>query len=164
MGNSKSGVRAYPIHQDLKPPDFKIDEYNHHRILHNGPSHSCIKLPLKLTITQDHISDSTRTCHVHDKMRLRKPHLKESLPIKLCLLCDRAFCVDHKGKEEGVCEINHVTYYRNHPAAQEYLYRKYEDWEMDQKRMQVEDDWISGDEGVLERKEKGGKMERKSDG
>ncbi|KAG6989901.1 hypothetical protein G7Y79_00061g092880 [Physcia stellaris] len=25
------------------------------------------------------------------------------------------FCERHKGKEEGVCETNHVSYYRNHP-------------------------------------------------
>ncbi|CEL05807.1 hypothetical protein ASPCAL06921 [Aspergillus calidoustus] len=68
------------------------------------------------------------SCHVHDKMRLRKPHLKDTRPIQLCVLCNRSFCVDHKGKEDGVCEINHETYYRNHPAAQKYLYRSYEDW------------------------------------
>ncbi|KAL5040863.1 hypothetical protein BDW71DRAFT_201829 [Aspergillus fruticulosus] len=60
-------------------------------------------------------------------MRLRKPHLKDTL----CVLCSRPFCVDHKGKENGVSEINHETYYRNHPATQKYLYRTYEDWKKD---------------------------------
>ena len=32
-----------------------------------------------------------------------------------CLLCNKKFCERHKGKEEGVCETNHVSYYRNHP-------------------------------------------------
>jgi hypothetical protein len=90
-------------------------------------------------------------------MRLRKPHLKDSLPTKICLLCERAFCVDHKGKEEDVCEINHETYYRNHPAAQEYLYRKYEDWQRDGEDMMVDE--MSGDEVVVGRKENGRKTE-----
>jgi hypothetical protein len=71
-------------------------------------------------------------------MRLRKPHLKDNLPTQLCLLCNRAFCVDHKGKEDGVCEINHETYYRNHPAAQECLYRTYEDWKRDSEQVMVD--------------------------
>jgi hypothetical protein len=84
-------------------------------------------------------------------MRLRKPHLKDTLPTQLCLLCNRAFCVDHKGKEDGVCEINHETYYRNHPAAQEYLYRTYEDWKKDQEQMIIDE--MSGNEGEEKRKE-----------
>ncbi|KAJ5279339.1 hypothetical protein N7478_004711 [Penicillium angulare] len=52
-------------------------------------------------------------CHVHNGMREAKPYLEDNLPNQLCLLCTRAFCVDHKGKEDGVCEINHVTCYRN---------------------------------------------------
>jgi hypothetical protein len=77
-------------------------------------------------------------------MRLRKLHLEDNLPTQICLLCDRAFCVDHKGKEEGVCEINHETYYRNHPANQKYLYRKYEDWKKDYIQMMIDE--ASGDE------------------
>ncbi|PVH70652.1 hypothetical protein DL98DRAFT_521501 [Cadophora sp. DSE1049] len=92
-------------------------------------------------------------------MRLKKPHLKDNPPTQLCLLCDRAFCVDHKGKEEDVCEINHETYYRNHPAAQKYLYRTYEDWESGYKQMMVDE--TSGDERevVVGRKENDGKAE-----
>lgn len=93
-------------------------------------------------------------------MRLKKPHLKDSLPTQLCLLCDRAFCVDHKGKEEGVCEINHETYYRNHPAAQGYLYRTYEDWKRDYKQMMVDETWGDEKEVVVGQKENG----RKTDG
>jgi hypothetical protein len=80
-------------------------------------------------------------------MRLRKPHLKDNLPTQLCLLCNRAFCVDHKGKEDGVCEINHETYYRNHPATQEYLYRTYEDWKEDSEQVMVDE--MSGNEGEV---------------
>ena len=92
-------------------------------------------------------------------MRLRKPHLKDNLPTHLCLLCDRPFCVDHKGKQEGVCEINHETYYRNHPAEQKSLYRTYEDWEKDYEQMMVDE--ASGDdrEVVVGRKKTGGKAE-----
>jgi hypothetical protein len=87
-------------------------------------------------------------------MRLRKPHLKDTLPTQLCLLCDRTFCVDHKGKEDGVCEINHETYYRNHPAAQKYLYRTYEDWKGESEQMMIDE--MSGNEGevVVGRKER----------
>lgn len=78
-------------------------------------------------------------------MRLKKPHLQDTLPTQICLLCDRAFCVDHKGKEDGVCEINHRTYYHNHPAAQNYLYRTYEDWKKDYTEMMADE--MSGNEG-----------------
>lgn len=78
-------------------------------------------------------------------MRLRKPHLEDTLPTQLCLLCNRAFCVDHKGKQEGVCEINHETYYLKHPKDQEYLYRSYEDWKKDYDQKILDE--MSGDDG-----------------
>jgi hypothetical protein len=87
-------------------------------------------------------------------MRLKNPQLKDTLPTQLCLLCDRAFCVDHKGKEDGVCEINHETYYRNHPAARKHLYRTYEDWQKDNEQMMIDE--ASDNEGkvvVVVRKE-----------
>jgi hypothetical protein len=68
-----------------------------------------------------------KSCHVHDRVRFRKTHLKDNLPNKTRLLCNRAFCVDHKETEEGVCEINHESYYRNHPGDQKILYRMYEE-------------------------------------
>jgi hypothetical protein len=113
----------------------------------------------RLKIPQDHISDDAGPCHVHNRMRLRKPHLKDNLPTQLCLLCNRAFCVDHKGKQEGVCEINHETYYRNHPGDQKYLYRRYEDWKKDYDQKMVDE--TSGDDGemVVERKENSRKAE-----
>ncbi|CDM30538.1 unnamed protein product [Penicillium roqueforti FM164] len=82
---------------------------------------------------------SAGSCHVHDRMRLRKPHLKDNLPTQLCLLCNRAFCIDHEGKEDGVCEINHETYYRNHPDKQEYLFRTYGEWEKECEKMKADD-------------------------
>ena len=72
-------------------------------------------------------------------MRLRKPELKDKLPKQLCLLCDRPFCIDHKGSEDGVCEINHETYYRNHPALHGRLYRTYEDWRKDHEQIMADD-------------------------
>jgi hypothetical protein len=98
-------------------------------------------------------------------MRLRKPDLKGKLPNQLCLLCDRPFCVDHKGKEDGTCEINHETYYRNHPALQGHIYRTYEDWEKDYEQMTIDE--ASGDEsGMPEVRalEKGGDGEGKHNG
>ncbi|KAL3473604.1 hypothetical protein BJX99DRAFT_233193 [Aspergillus californicus] len=68
-------------------------------------------------------------------MRERKPYLRDKLPTQLCVLCNRSFCVDHKGKEDGVCEINHLSYYRNHPAAQGHLYRTYGEWLKDHEQM-----------------------------
>ena len=32
----------------------------------------------------------------------------------MCLLCARPHCEIHKGKEESICEINHVTYFNSH--------------------------------------------------
>jgi hypothetical protein len=96
-------------------------------------------------------------------MRLKKPHLKDNLPTQLCLLCNRAFCVDHKGQEKGVCEINHETYYRNHPAAQEYLYRTYQDWERDYKQMMANEKLGDEREVVGGRRENGGKGKRIDD-
>jgi hypothetical protein len=93
-------------------------------------------------------------------MRLRKPDLKDNLPTLLCLLCNRPFCVDHKGEKDGVCEINHETYYRKHPAAQKYLHRTYEDYERDYEEMMIDE--MSGDERkamARRRKENGGKAE-----
>lgn len=68
-------------------------------------------------------------------MRARKPHLKDNGPRQLCLLCNRYFCADHKGNKEGVCEINHETYYRNHPEMQRHLYATYEDFKRDYDEM-----------------------------
>ncbi|KAL5332130.1 hypothetical protein BJX70DRAFT_408478 [Aspergillus crustosus] len=78
-----------------------------------------------------------KSCHVHDRMRLRKPYPKDTLPIQLYILCNHPFCVNHKGKEDGVCEINHKIYYQNHPATQKYLYRTYEDWKKDSDKMMI---------------------------
>lgn len=44
-----------------------------------------------------------------------------------------------------MCEINHETYYRNHPEYKECLYRTYEDWKKDNEQMMV--DKMSGKEG-----------------
>ena len=32
-----------------------------------------------------------------------------------CLLCNRSFCPIHKGQWDHVCNINHSTYYHEHP-------------------------------------------------
>lgn len=51
-------------------------------------------------------------CYVCIQVAQRQPQLPQYGPSKLCLLCDNLFCAKHKGKDEGVCEINHETYYR----------------------------------------------------
>ncbi|KAH7193880.1 uncharacterized protein B0J16DRAFT_86859 [Fusarium flagelliforme] len=107
----------------------------------------------------DHISDDAGPCHVHNRMRLRKPHLKDNLPNQLCLLCNRAFCVDHKGKQERVCEINHESYYLNHPGDQKYLYRRYEDWKKDNDQKMVDETsmgrWWLGEKKTVRKVEVG---------
>lgn len=34
---------------------------------------------------------------------------------KQCLLCNRPFCATHKGHFENTCEVNHSSYYHDHP-------------------------------------------------
>lgn len=63
-------------------------------------------------------------------MRSRNPHLQDALPNKQCLLCNRPYCVSHKGTRDGICEINHWTYKYRHPDAAN-IYRTYEDWRKD---------------------------------
>ena len=82
-------------------------------------------------------------------MRVRKPYLQDTLPIELCVLCNRPFCANHKGIRDGVCEIDHVTYYYKHPDA-ENIYRTYEDW-----RSNVEE-WEGGEDGERRTRELGG--------
>lgn len=72
-------------------------------------------------------------------MRLRKPYLKDTLPTQLCVLCNRYYCVDHKGIEDGVCEINHATYYEKHPALRNHIYRTYGAWEVCHKHVTTEE-------------------------
>lgn len=52
----------------------------------------------------------TTDCYVCLQMQLRKPQLKQDGPSTTCLLCNNPFCETHKGGDEGVCEIDHVTY------------------------------------------------------
>ncbi|ORY99749.1 hypothetical protein BCR41DRAFT_363689 [Lobosporangium transversale] len=63
-------------------------------------------------------------CHICSKMAMRKgvaKHYQE--PVRHCMLCNKMFCDSHKSPSqptdgdggEGVCEINHSTYYRKRP-------------------------------------------------
>ena len=56
---------------------------------------------------------SSNDCHVCIRMDERKPCLQTG-DSALCLLCNRVYCERHKGKEDDVCEINHVKYYTKH--------------------------------------------------
>jgi hypothetical protein len=58
-------------------------------------------------------SYSDPDCHICERMAETKSITQEG-DAALCLLCDRLYCEKYKGKEEGVCEINHLTYYRKH--------------------------------------------------
>ncbi|KLU91052.1 hypothetical protein MAPG_09576 [Magnaporthiopsis poae ATCC 64411] len=57
-------------------------------------------------------------CHVCDRMRTAKSgkHADRRTvgPVEDCILCARQFCHEHRGKDQGVCEINHQTYWENH--------------------------------------------------
>jgi hypothetical protein len=89
---------------------------------------------------------------------LKKPYLKDRLPNQLCHLCDQAFCINHKRKEEGVCEINHETYYKNHPGAQYNIYRMYKEWKRDYKEIKLEETSSNKREIVVIPKEISGKV------
>lgn len=54
-------------------------------------------------------------------MRKRPKHanLVSPEPIQTCILCDKDYCDMHKGSSHRVCEINHATYWRNHPEKQD---------------------------------------------
>ena len=58
-------------------------------------------------------------CFICDRMQTRNPtkhgELATKGSISTCLLCNRKFCESHKGGSDGTCEINHATYYKNHP-------------------------------------------------
>lgn len=58
---------------------------------------------------------SFEVCFVCQRMRDRqnKRPISKGL-IKHCSLCRRFYCENHKSREEGVCEINHQTYYFRH--------------------------------------------------
>jgi hypothetical protein len=65
--------------------------------------------------------DEYEECFVCERMRERKPVKSEGI-LQTCLLCDRDFCEMHKGTELQVCEINHISYYRNHPQLHDGIY------------------------------------------
>ncbi len=52
-------------------------------------------------------------CHVCLEMAQGKPLKQQLTPAKTCQLCSNHFCENHKGKDSGVCEIEHETYYNN---------------------------------------------------
>jgi hypothetical protein len=52
-------------------------------------------------------------------MRTKNPkkhrNLQPTGDIQTCLLCARPYCEAHKSQgADGVCEVNHATYYSNH--------------------------------------------------
>lgn len=59
---------------------------------------------------QQDMTDPSINCYVCSRMRQRKPEWKQAGLSRICLLCNNPFCDKHKGKDDGVCEINHVTY------------------------------------------------------
>ncbi|KAL2068380.1 hypothetical protein VTL71DRAFT_16478 [Oculimacula yallundae] len=79
--------------------------------------------PIETTISRpshplfDHPLFDHEICHVCEKMAERKIW-KQKGPASECYLCARFYCAAHKGKETNVCEINHRTYYYNHPRLQ----------------------------------------------
>jgi hypothetical protein len=61
-------------------------------------------------------------CFVCNRMQSGNPKhasLKTIGDVQTCLLCDRNYCKKHSGTEEGVCEINHRSYYKNHPELRD---------------------------------------------
>lgn len=86
---------AFLYHQKPKAPKLTRQAMAFRPTLHHDPS-------------------SEPDCYVCRRMNSRKPTIQVG-GSATCLLCNKVFCERHKGKEEGVCETNHVSYYRNHP-------------------------------------------------
>jgi hypothetical protein len=62
------------------------------------------------------------------RMEGRCPGRPQTGPSWWCILCARPYCKTQSGKEQNVCEINHITYYKNH-YGREYTYRNLEERE-----------------------------------
>jgi hypothetical protein len=56
------------------------------------------------------------------RMEERYPDRSQTGPSWWCVLCARPYCKTHSGKEQNVCEINHITYYKNH-YGREHIYQ-----------------------------------------
>lgn len=87
-----------PISQANIPLSPQIPESFRHVLIPDRHSLNNIKEPM--------------TCHICLRMAHRKPSWRQHGLAKTCLLYNNEFCPLHKGKEGGVCEINHQTYYR----------------------------------------------------
>jgi len=59
------------------------------------------------------------TCFVCQRMAKKRLDIKGGVATTRCLLCNRTYCDVHKGEAEGVCEINHYTYFKNHFGFQD---------------------------------------------
>ncbi|WQF84031.1 hypothetical protein CDEST_09045 [Colletotrichum destructivum] len=67
----------------------------------------------------------TLDCFVCERMRVGNPGKhgsRAAASTQRCLLCNRDFCNEHRGNEESVCEINHQTYFRQHPDLHGKIY------------------------------------------
>ena len=61
-------------------------------------------------LKRQNLDGSPEDCYVCCQMRERKGYRNQEGPTKRCLLCNNPYCDTHKGRIEGVCEINHRTY------------------------------------------------------
>ena len=67
-----------------------------------------------LRLLSDQPSDKApMDCYICIQIAQRKHQLQQDGPSKTCLLCNNPFCENHKGSDEGVCEIGHEKYYSN---------------------------------------------------
>lgn len=53
---------------------------------------------------------SVPDCYVCLQIAQRKSITQDGLTTT-CLLCNNPYCINHKGYEDGTCNINHATYY-----------------------------------------------------
>ncbi|KAE9374797.1 hypothetical protein N431DRAFT_533686 [Stipitochalara longipes BDJ] len=95
--------------------------------------------PPSLEFLNSQLDDEIWECHVCTRMQART-RWSQGSPSWWCVLCARPCCKEHSGKEQNVCEINHLTYFRSHPQYEHvyrYLKQKENDLEEDKKKQEL---------------------------
>lgn len=95
---------------------------------------------------------SAKSCRVCGQMQERRAWKQTGLSW-ICLLCSHPYCEAHKGKEEGVCEINHTTYYQRHDYPNIYPSLQARERKLGKAKMDLKEDGATLENGTLEENE-----------
>ena len=113
------------------PPIFSLSLSNSQNLHRSVLTRAMASSSQNLSVPTDRPSSPPLLdCYVCLRMAKRKPERRQEGPSQIWLLCDNRFCITHKGKEEGVCEINHETYYskqRHHDIHEVDIYPSLEE-------------------------------------